>query len=118
MLRDVFGFGEQQENATYSLGFKLTLTRDKDDAVIDKADDIADARITIDHIHWYVPQYTTSIQQQSISSNRILSKAPTELRYVERLVFMKEVINQNLWNFELGSQENMDVPIWLIIRFQ
>ena len=42
---------------------------------------------------------------------QILSKTPTELRYVERSVFMKQVDNQNLWNFELGSQENMNVPI-------
>ena len=31
---------------------------------------------------------------------------------------MKEVKNQNLWNFELGSHENMNVPIWIIIAFQ
>ena len=31
---------------------------------------------------------------------------------------MKEVNNQNLWNFELGSQESMYVPIWIIIEFQ
>ena len=37
MLKDVFGFAEQQEKATYDLGFKLKLTRNKDDAVIDKA---------------------------------------------------------------------------------
>ena len=31
---------------------------------------------------------------------------------------MKEVNNQNLWNFELGAQESMNVPIWIIIGFQ
>ena len=31
---------------------------------------------------------------------------------------MKEVNNQNLWNFELGSQESMNVPIWIIIGFE
>ena len=31
---------------------------------------------------------------------------------------MKEVNNQNLWNFELGSQEIMKVPFWIIIGFQ
>ena len=118
MLKDVFGFAEHQEKATYGLGYKLTLTRNKDDAVIDKANAIADARIKIDHIHWYVPHYTPSIQQQSTLSKQTLSKTPTELRYVERSVFMKEVNNQNLWNFELGSHENMNVPIWIIIGFQ
>ena len=118
MLKDVFGFVEHHEKTTYGLGYKLTLTRIKDDAVIDKAGGIADARIRIDHIHWYVPHYTPSIQQQSTLSKQILSKTPTELRYVERSVFMKEVNNQNLSNFELGSHENMNVPIWVIIGFQ
>ena len=31
---------------------------------------------------------------------------------------MKEVNNQNLWNFELGSHENMNVPISINIGFQ
>ena len=118
MLKDVFGFAEHEQKATYGLGYKLTLTRNKDDAVIDKDNAIADARIRIDHIHWYVPHFTPSIQQQSTLSKQILSKTPTELRYVERSVFMKEVNNQNLWNFELGSHENMNVPIWIIIGFQ
>ena len=118
MLKDVFGFAEHQEKATYGLGYKLTLTRNKDDAVTDKAGGIADARIRIDHIHWYVPHYTPSIQKQSTLSKQILSKTATELRYVERSVFMKEVNNQNIWNFELGSHENMNVPIWIIIAFQ
>ena len=111
MLKHVFRFAECQEKATYGLGYKLTLTRNKDDAVIDKAGAIAEARIRIDHIHWYVPHYTPSIQQQSTLSKQILSKTPAELRYVERSVFLKEVNNQNLWNFELGSHENMNVPI-------
>ena len=118
MLKDVFGFAECQEKATYGLGYKLTLTRNKDDAVIDKANGIADARFKIDHIHCYVPHYTPSIQQKSNLSKQILSKTPTELRYVERSVFMKEVNNQNVWNFEMGSHENMNVPIWIVIGFQ
>ena len=118
LLKDVFGFAECQEKATYGLGYKLTLTRNKDDAVIDKANGIADARIKIDHIHWYVPHYTPSMTQQGIMSKQILNKTATELRYIERSVFMKQVNNQNVWNFELGSQENMNVPIWNIIRFQ
>ena len=65
-----------------------------------------------------MPHYTPSIQQQSILHNQFSKKIPTELRYIERSVFMKEVNNQNLRNFELGSQESMNVPIWIVIGFQ
>ena len=53
-------------------------------------------------------------------TKQILSETPIEieLRYIERSGFMKEVNNQNLWNFELGSQESMTVPIWSILGFQ
>ena len=50
----------------------------------------ADGRIKTDHIPWYVPHYNPSIQKQGILSEQFLSKTPTELRYVERSVFMKE----------------------------
>ena len=32
--------------------------------------------------------------------------------------FLKKVKNQNLWNFELGSQKSMIVPIFTFSRFQ
>ena len=79
---------------------------------------LADARIRIDHIHLYLPHYTPSIQQRGILTKQILSKTPTELKSIERSVFLKEVIDQNLWNFGLGSQESMNVPIWIIVEFQ
>ena len=68
MLMDVFGFAEHQEKATNGLSYKLTLAKNKDDALLIKAAGTADARIKIDHIHWYVLQYTTGIQQQGILS--------------------------------------------------
>ena len=115
---DVFGFAEHQEKATYGLGYKLTPTRNKDDTALQKAVVIADATIKIAHVPWYVPHYTASIQQQGILSKQILSMTPTELRFIERSVFMKEINYQNLWNFNLGSQESMKVPIWIFIGFQ
>ena len=48
---------------------------------------------------------------------QITDKIPTELRYVERSVLMKEVNTQNLWSFELGTQEGVNVRIWIIVGF-
>ena len=53
------------------------------------------------------------MQQQSILSKQIINKTPTEIKYPERSVFMKEVNTQNFWTFELGDtrgyqHSNMD----------
>ena len=118
MLRDIFGLHEQKEKATYGFGYILTLTRNKDEAVLDIVVGIADAKSKNDLIHWYVPRYTPSIRQQCIFSEHFLSKSPTKLRYVERSVFVKELIYQSLWNFQLSSQESIKIPIYNNIRFQ
>ena len=118
MLNNVFGFVEHQEKATYGLGNNLPLTGNIDEVLLDKAAGIADNRTKIDHIHWYESQYTLFIQQQGMLFKQFLSKTATELRYVERSVFMKEVENQNLWNFELGNPESVNIPIRIIIGIQ
>ena len=117
-LKDVFGFAEYQEKATYGLGYKLTLTRNTDNAVLNKANAINNGKIRINAIEWYVPHYTPSMQQQSILSKQILNKTPTQIQYPERSVFKKEVNTQNFWTFELGTQEGISIPTLIFVAFQ
>ena len=117
-LKDVFGFAEYQEKGTYGLGYKLTLTRNTDNAVLNKANAINNGKIRINALEWYVPHYTPSMQQQSILSDQILNKKPTQIQYPERSVFMKEVNTQNVWTFELGTQEGVSIPTWIFVAFQ
>ena len=49
---------------------------------------------------------------------QIRQKTPKNLHYPERSVFMKEVITQNFWTSELGTQEGINVPIWIFVVFQ
>ena len=83
-LKDIFGFIQLQEKATFGLGNKLTLTGISDNAVLNKDNAINIGNIKIIAIEWYVPHYTPSIPQQAISWELILSKTHTELQYVER----------------------------------
>ena len=79
-LKDVFGFAEYQEKATYGLGYKLTLTRNSDNAVLNEGSNaINNGKIKINAIEWYVPHYTPPMQQQSELSKQILSETPTEI---------------------------------------
>ena len=82
LLKDVFGFVENQEKATNGLGYKSTLRRSTDNVVLNKDNAINNAKIKINAIEWYVPHYTPSISNQTILSNQIISKTHTELQYV------------------------------------
>ena len=118
MLRDIFGFAEYQEKATFGLAYKLTLTKDTDDSVLNKDNATNIGKFKFISIEWYVPLFTPSIPQRAIKSKQILNKLPTELQYAERSVFMKEVNTQKLWYFEIGTEERINVPLWIFVGFQ
>ena len=75
-------------------------------------------KILINAFERDVPHYTPSLDQERVLMKQIVDKTPTELQYRERNVFMKEVKTQNLWSFELGTQEGINVPVWIYIVFQ
>ena len=75
-------------------------------------------KIKINAIEWYVAHYTPSVSQQKILLNQTVNKVPKELQYVERSVFMKEINTRNLWSFELGTHDRLNISIWIIIGFQ
>ena len=79
-LREYFGFTEDQEKGTYGLGYRLIVKRNNDNAVLNKDNAINRAKIKINIIECYVPQYTASIPQQPILSEQILSKVPAEFQ--------------------------------------
>ena len=94
-LKDLFGFAGHRQKVTYGLGYKLTLTRASDNPVLSKANAVANGKYKINNVEWYAPQYTASVKEQNKLMEQIIDKIPTELRYVEISVFMKEVNTQN-----------------------
>ena len=117
-LKDVFGFAEYQVKGTYGMGYKFTLTRNTDNAVLNKDNAFNNGKIKINAIEWYVPHYTPSMQQQSILSKQIVNRTPTQMQYPEKSIFMKEVNTQNFWSFELGTQEGINIPTWVFEALQ
>ena len=117
-LKDIFGFAEHQEKGTYGLGYKLTLTINTDNAVLKKDNAVANGTVKINSLDWYVPHYSANLKEYTKLLTQIKRNTPTLLHYPERSVFMKEVNTQKLWTFELGSQEGINVPIWIFVAFQ
>ena len=117
-LKHIFGFAEYQEKGTYGLGYKLTLTRNTNNAVLNKDNAVAIGRVKINSLDWYVPHYSPNLEEYNKLMNQIKKNSPTLLHYPERSVFMKEVNTQNLWTFELDTQEGINVPILIFVAFQ
>ena len=117
-LKDIFGFAKHQEKGTYGLGYNLTLTRNTDKAVVNKTAATNEAKVKIISLDWYVPHYSRNLEEYTKLMNQIKQNFPTLLHYPERSVFMKEVNTQNLWTFELGTQEGINVPLWKFVAFQ
>ena len=60
-LRDVLGYAEHQEKASYGLSYRLILTRNTDNAVLNKDNTVVLGRVKINSIDWYVPHYTVNL---------------------------------------------------------
>ena len=108
-LKNIFSFAEHQCKGTYGVAYRLTITRISDNTVLNKDNATAVGKFEINCIEWYLPHYTASVKEEDKILKQIVDKLPTELRYVERFVFMKEVNIQNLMSFELGIQERKNV---------
>ena len=117
-IKDIFGFAEHQEKGTYGLGYKITLIRITDNTVLNKAVATNNAKVKNNGLDWYVLHYSPNLEEYNKLMNQINKNSPTLLHYPERSVFMKEVNTQNLWTFELGTQEGINVPIWIFVAFQ
>ena len=117
-LKDIFGYAEHQEKGTYGLGYKLTLTGNTDNTVLNKDNVVVNGRVKINSLDWYVPHYSPNLEEYTKLMTQIKKNSPTLLHYPERSVFMKEINTQNLWTFELGTQGGINVPIWIFVAFQ
>ena len=94
------------------------MTRNTDNAVLNKANATNNAKIKMNSLQWYVPQYSPSLEEYIKLLTQIKQKTPTNIHYPERSVFMKENNTQNFWTFELGVYKIINVPIWVFVVFQ
>ena len=76
------------------------------------------AKTKVNGFEWYVPHYAASITQQTILSKQTSGKTPTELQYAERSFPIKEVNTRNFRTLDIGTQEGINVLIWIFVDFQ
>ena len=56
--------------------------------------------------------------QQKLRSEQLVSGAATDLTYIKRSFFTRDVTTENIcWTFELGVEKGIDVPIYVMVGF-
>ena len=89
------------------MGYTLTLERNNNSDPIVPTAGVDSAKMVIEDNGWYVPHYTTSLENQQIMMDQLLNKDPTELYYKERILFTKDANTNNTRTFDfLGKVEN------------
>ena len=56
------------------------------------------------------------MENQQLVMEQILDKKPTELFYIERTVYRKDVSTNNNWTFELGNSRE-STPTYVAVGF-
>ena len=87
---------------SYSIGFSLTLKRNKNNDDIIRGDRVDAAKRDTKDIGWYNPLNTKSMENQQNAVKQLLDKDPTELYYTER-ISRKDGNNKNKWTFEIRN---------------
>ena len=84
------------------MGYTLTLKRNNNnnDPII-RGNGVDAAKSVTKDIGWHIPHYTLSLENQQTMKDQLLNKDPTELFYIERVVFGKDVNTNNNWTFDL-----------------
>ena len=79
----------------------MTIQRNSDKHVLShpaQANDAANlalaGRVLVDDISWYVPLYTPSITNQKLMLSNIATRTATELTYIKRSSYMKDVTTE------------------------
>ena len=95
-LKTVFGFCETPQNTKIGSACELTLKTITANDVIHRAAATAVAISFVRGITWSVPQNTPYITQQRTLSEQNITRAPTELHYIERSAPQKDVTSKRL----------------------
>ena len=99
------------------MGYTRTPKRNKNNDPIYRTAGVDAAKTVIKHISWHIPHYTPSLENQQFMMDQLLNKDPTELYYMELIVFREDVNTNNNWTFDLGNSGE-STPIFVIVGFQ
>ena len=122
-MSDLFGFVIDLDKIIYGLGFKLILKRINNDRALFRVNAGADAvgndgNKDIRDISWCVPSIDPSNGNRIIVQKGLSKKNNVDFSYYERKTFYKYVPNATNFLFDLGVENGMERPQYIIVGFE
>ena len=122
-MRDLFGFVNDLKKIIYGLGFKLILKRINNDKALYRINAnpgavANDANIENKDISWCVPSIDRSNDNRIIVQKGLSKKNNVDFSYYERKTFYKNVPNATNFLFDLGMENVMERPQYIMIAFE
>ena len=118
-LKHFLGFCEDYKKILYGMQQRLTLTRTGDNNAIFRANAVADGKINIQKIRWFMPHVIPSdayrLQLDKIIEKK--EKIPVGYRMLQ-CDSTQVPENQKTFTWRLGVKSSPDIPRFIIIGFQ
>ena len=107
----MFGFAEQQNNATSWLGFQITLKRKSNNVALSQNAGTVNQKIGTKGFGFYVSPYILKVIQHNFLKEQSIAKTSTESSYNRRPVTQKDVQQQDDGVFVSEVAEGTDLRI-------
>ena len=101
-LKDIFGFAEHQEKGAYGLGYKLTLTRNTDNAILNKTPATNIAKVKIISLDWYIPHYSPNLEECNKLMQQIKKKHSNTTSLSRKICFHERGKYSKYLDFRIG----------------
>ena len=79
-----------QDKVTYGLGYNLILKRNHNDNVVHRGNTVANAKVIIKDISWYVEQFTPNLDNQQLIADQLLSGLRLQNYIMKNVVFLEK----------------------------
>ena len=118
-LKHIFGFADDYDKIVYGVTHSLIFTRrtSSDDAII-HADGVADGKVTLTKLQWYMPHVNPSDEVKLPFFNTISSKETLQLAFRSRKCEQISVAQAETFSWTLPSQSGPNFPRFIVVGFQ
>ncbi len=117
-LKHIFGFCEDYDKVVWGLKHTLTLVRKADNDAIFRANAVADGKVALEKVSWYMPHVMPVDVEKLQLYNTIEAKTTVPLTFRMRQCAIFTVPQSRNFTWRLDVKSSPEKPRYIVIGFQ